>query len=346
MAMQESTVAPTALSGELLVVMYRRMCEIRIFEERLGELYARGQIPGFIHLSIGQEAAAVGMGLALRPDDYMTTHHRPHGHIIAKGGQMGRLMAELMGKRTGYNGGKGGHMHVTATDIGLLKTVGIVGSHLPLTVGAALSSQLRGSGQVAVCMMGEGAANQGTFHESLNLAAVWKLPAVFFVENNQYASSVSTSHAFTISDVAVRAQAYNIPGVIVDGNDVVAVYQAATTAVERARSGGGPTLLEAKTYRTRGHHEGDPSKGFAYRTREEVQAWQARDPIPRLAGRLSAEGVLSADEAAAIDAEARQAVEAAIQFAFDSPLPDAHEAVQGLYTQPFPLAGQSNPVEA
>ncbi len=265
--------------ADTLLSLYRTMLTIRKFEMLAGELFAAGKIPGFIHLSIGQEGSSTGVCSVLRPDDYLTTTHRGHGHVIAKGGDLKRMVAELMGRKTGYCKGKGGSMHIADFSLGILGANGVVAGGFPIIVGAGLSIKLRRTDQVAVCFFGDGASNRGPFHEALNMASIWKLPILFVCENNCYASTTKTSYACSVIDIAARAKGYGIPGVSVDGNDVLAVRSAATEAVARARKGEGPTLLENKTYRRRGHFEGDPQR---YRDPAEVAEWERKnDPIVR-----------------------------------------------------------------
>ncbi|MDH5532610.1 MAG: thiamine pyrophosphate-dependent dehydrogenase E1 component subunit alpha, partial [Candidatus Bathyarchaeota archaeon] len=236
-----------------MIEVYRKMLEIRRFEEKVYDLYGENLVPGTIHLYAGQEAVAAGVCANLRSDDYITSTHRGHGHCIAKGAQLKRVMAEILGKKTGYCSGKGGSMHIADFSIGMLGATAVVGAGLPIAAGAGLSIRLRKTDQVVACFFGEGASNQGTFHEGINMAAIWKLPVLFVCENNLYAMGTRQSIVMAIENVADRATAYGIPGVVVDGNDVMAVYEAAREAVERARSGKGPTLMECKTYRHKGH---------------------------------------------------------------------------------------------
>jgi pyruvate dehydrogenase E1 component alpha subunit len=313
---------------ELLRVMQR----IRRFEERAEELYLGGELPGFIHLSIGQEACAAGACLALRRDDYITSTHRGHGHCIAKGAPIDRMMAELYAKVTGCCKGKGGSMHIADFSVGMLGANGVVGGGANLAVGAAIAARLRGTDQVAVCFFGDGAANRGPVHEAMNLAAVWSLPVIFFCENNQYASTTSVKTVMTIEDIADRAAGYGMPGVVVDGNDVVAVYSAVRAYADRARSGGGPVLIEAKTYRMRGHFVGDPQ---VYRSMDEVQAQRANDPIERHERRLLAEDVLDADALARLRDDVEEELAAAVRFGRQSPLPEPEEALDDLYATPL-----------
>jgi pyruvate dehydrogenase E1 component alpha subunit len=316
------------MEKEKLIWMYRQMVRIRQFETRVAELFAQGRIPGFVHLYIGEEATAVGACANLRQDDFITSTHRGHGHCLAKGGDMKLMMAELFGKETGYCKGKGGSMHIADVDMGILGANGIVGGGLSIAPGAGLSAKLRGTDQVTVCFFGDGASNQTTFHEGLNLASIWKLPVIFICENNQYGISLHQSKHQRIADVADRAVAYGIPGVVVDGNDVMAVYEAVAEAVKRARAGEGPTLIEAKTYRWRGHFEGDPT---VYRSEKEVEEWKQRCPIARFKKHLLEMGLASEADLAQIDAEVAEEVEAAVRFAEESPLPKPEEALEDVY---------------
>jgi len=313
----------------LLLQLYTKMLTIRRFEERVSELFAAGKLPGFIHLYIGEEAVATGVCANLRDDDFITSTHRGHGHLIAKGGDLKLMMAELYGRKTGYCKGKGGSMHIADVGLGILGANGIVGGGPPIATGAALSAQYRGTDQVAVCFFGDGASNQGTFHEGLNLASIWKLPVIFVCENNFYGISMSQARHMHVADIADRAAAYDIPGVVVDGNDVLAVYEAAQEAVKRARAGEGPTLIECKTYRHRGHFEGDPT---VYRSKEELETWLKKDPIRRFEAKLLEMGLLTAEESKRIDSELRARVEEAVAFAEASPYPAPAEIFDDVYT--------------
>jgi pyruvate dehydrogenase E1 component alpha subunit len=311
-----------AIKKEKLTEMYRTMARIRSFEERVAKEFAAGNIPGFVHIYSGEEAVATGACANLRPDDYITSTHRGHGHLIAKGGKTDRIMAELFGKRTGYNKGKGGSMHVADTDIGILGANGIVGAGIPIAGGAALSAQMRGTDQVAICFFSDGAANTARFHEGINLASIWKLPIVYVIENNMYAETTCVSYATNIHNIADRASSYGIPGKIVDGNDVLAVYEAVGKAVSRARRGDGPTIVECKTYRYHGHYEGDPD---VYRSKEEIEEWREKDPLPRFRKQLIEMRVLTSEEANRIDQEISGEIQNAVRFAEESPLPDVKE---------------------
>lgn len=322
--------ARAMIPQDKLLEMYQKMLEIRYFEEKLIEMYAQGLMPGLAHLYVGEEAVAVGVCAALEKNDMITSTHRGHGHCIAKGGELNRMMAEVFGKSDGYCRGKGGSMHIYDISLGIVGANGVVGGGIPLATGAALSAQVRGTNQVVACFFGDGASNQGSFHESLNLAALWKLPVVYVCENNGYGISVSQERHQAIKDISVRAKAYAMPGMIVDGNDVEAVYWAAKEFVDRARRGEGPALLECKTYRWRGHHEGDPNRGIRYRTREEMKAWEERCPIVRLEARLKQTGIepLTLET---IKEHVRSKVEASVVYANNSPLPDLKEALTDVY---------------
>ncbi|MFB6106266.1 MAG: thiamine pyrophosphate-dependent dehydrogenase E1 component subunit alpha [Halobacteriaceae archaeon] len=317
---------PTNARAEMLRTMER----IRAFERRVGDLFADGEIPGFVHLYIGEEAIAAGVCQALADEDYVTSTHRGHGHCIAKGHELGPMMAELFGKETGYCKGKGGSMHIADPDLGNLGANGIVGAGYPIGVGAALSSQLRGAGEVAVSFAGDGSLAQGAFHESMNLAALWDLPFVAVVENNKFGEYSGLEEQQSVSDLTRRAEGYGVPSAAVDGMDPDAVYEAAVEAVDRARAGEGPTLLVCEAYRFRGHHEGD--SGF-YRDDEEVESWRERDPLPAYRERLREAGALDEDDLAAMREDAESAVEEAVGFARESPYPDPEAAYDDLYAE-------------
>ncbi len=309
------------LSAETARAMHRTMCRIRYFEEAASAKYKDGDLPGFIHLSIGQEACAVGVCATLEASDYITSTHRGHGHCLAKGGDAKRMMAELFAKEAGYSQGRGGSMHIADVSVGMLGANGIVGQSMPLGVGAALTAQVKGSGAVAVAFFGEGASGAGVAHEAMNMAALWRLPLVFFCEANRYAELSPYEIHVPLANVADRAPAYDMPGVTIDGGDAVAVYETMTEAVARARGGQGPTLVEAKTYRWHGHYEGDPQR---YKPEGETEAEKARDPIRRFEAVLKESfGVDSADLKAA-HTEEIAAIDAAVAFAEASadPAPD------------------------
>jgi len=307
------------------------MFTIRSFEEKINDLFLAGEIPGFVHLYIGEEAIATGVMANLKKTDYITSTHRGHGHTIAKGADLKRMMAEIFGKRTGYCHGKGGSMHIADFPIGILGANGVVGGGYNLAVGAALAAKLSGSNRVSVCFFGDGASNRGTFHEAMNMAAAWKLPAIFVCENNQWASTTPYRTTTSVENIADRAIGYSIPGVVVNGNDVFSVYEAAQAAVERARSGGGPTLIEAKTYRIKGHFVGDPEM---YRTREEVQEhFENDDPLKNFREQVLTASRLSEKELAEIEAQVKEELAAAVQFAKESPYPGPEELFQDLYVE-------------
>lgn len=316
------------LDKALLLQMYRKMTEIRAFEEKAVELFMAGQLPGFLHSCLGQEASAVGVCLALQPDDYVLTTHRGHGHLIAKGGDVKRMMAELFAKETGYCHGKGGSMHIADFEIGLIGANGIVGAGMPIAVGAALSAQMRHTDQVTVVFFGDGASNQGTFHESMNIASIWNLPVVFVCENNRYAESTCATYHKRVDDVATRAKAYDVPGVVIDGNDVIAVHEAARAAIERARSGQGPSLVECKTYRWLGHYVGDPG---VYRPPEEVAEWKAREPVGLFRNVLTGRFGLAMDELEGIDKESQTLIDEAVEFAKNSAAPANETALEDVF---------------
>jgi len=313
------------INKEKLLDLYNTMVKIRLFEERIVDLYARGLVPGLAHLYIGEEAVAAGVCAVLRTDDYITSTHRGHGHVIAKGADLKPMMAELFGKKTGYCKGKGGSMHIADIDIGILGANGIAGGGLPIAVGAGLSIKLRKTDQAAVCFFGDGASNNGTFHESLNLASLHKVPVIFVCENNQYGISLSQSRHQAIKDIAVRGTGYDMPSMVVDGNDAVEVCGATSKAIGRARAGEGPTLIECKTYRWRGHHEGDPNQGRRYRTAEEIEEWKKKDPIRRLGDRLLEEKILTKKKIASIEARVTEEIDQAVAYANQGEFPTVEE---------------------
>ena len=308
--------------------MLHQMLLIRAFEETAEELYFQGMIHGTMHLSIGQEGSAVGSIAALRADDYILSTHRGHGHCIAKGAQVGGMMAEFMGKETGYCRGRGGSMHMADVATGNLGANGIVAGGVPMAAGVGLSIQMQKQDKVILVFFGDGAANEGAFHESLNLASIWNLPVIYLCENNQYAMSMSVARSMNVDDVSARAASYNIPGVTVDGNDTIAVYEATRDAAARARSGGGPTLIEAKTYRYKGHSKSDKQR---YRTKEEVQEWQEKDPIGRLSRQMVEAGLLTDAELTALEQRVADEIQAAIEYAQASPDPDPGSILEGVY---------------
>jgi len=317
-----------ALDTETLRVALARMHLIRRFEEVAEASYMRGLVHGTMHLSIGQEASAVGSVLALRADDYILSTHRGHGHCIAKGADPARMLAEFFGKETGYCRGRGGSMHIADVEGGNLGANGIVAGGLPIAVGVGMSIKAQRLDRVCMVFFGDGATNEGAFHEALNMASIWKLPVVFVCENNKYAMSMDIALAMAVPNVADRASAYAMPGIAVDGNDLPAVVAASRAAVSRARAGDGPTLLECKTYRLRGHSKSDRN---LYRTKDEIDTWRKRDPIARLESELAAHGRFAPGELAEFSREAQRTMERALEFAKSSPDPDPAELTRDVY---------------
>ncbi len=319
------------LTNDQLLKMYRDMWRIRRFESAVAECVNRGLVAGGPHLYIGEEAVAVGVCATLRRTDFITSTHRGHGHCIAKGGQMKPMLAELFAKSTGYCKGKGGSMHIADVSLGILGANGIVGGGFPIAAGAALGAVMLDGDWVAACFFGDGSTNTGSFHEGLNLASIWKLPVVYVCENNCFGMFTPLACTTPVDDIAHRAQSYGIPGVTVDGNDVVAVYETAQAAVARARAGEGPTLIECKTYRHMGHYQGDTQR---YRDPAEVQRWKALDPIPRFRQMLMQCEVLTEAVDREIEAATQREAEEAIEFAIASPEPDLAELTKDVYV-PF-----------
>lgn len=318
-----------AIDQKKMLDMYRTMLKIRKFEEQVGELFLNGHIWGAVHLYSGEEAVAVGACAALSPDDYITSTHRGHGHCIAKGGDLRLMMAEIYGRATGYCKGKGGSMHIADVEAGILGANAIVGDGIGIAVGAALASRIKGTNQVALAFFGDGAVGTGIFHEAINLASVLKLPAVFVCENNQFAVSTRVSYSSPVAHIADRAAAYGIPSMTVDGNDVLAIYNAVHQAVGRARQGGGPSLIEGLTYRWEGHFKGDPE---GYRRAEEVAEWrEKRDPIKLFAAYLLQNGITTEEALRQIDTEVQAQVKEAVAFAEGSPLPETESLFVNLY---------------
>jgi len=317
------------LNEEKIIGMYENMLKIRKFEEKARDLFAEGKIPGFVHLYLGEEAVATGACANLNEDDYITSTHRGHGHIVSKGGDLNLMMAEIFGKETGYCKGKGGSMHIADAEKGILGANGIVGAGHNIAAGAGLSIKYRKTDQVVICFFGDASTNQSTFHEALNLSSIWDLPVVFVCENNGYCISLSQKLHQAIDDISDRAVAYNIPGVTVDGNDVFAVYEAVNEAVKRARQKQGPTLIECKTYRHRGHFEGDPT---VYRSDEELNEWLEKDPIPRMEAYLLENELLNQEEIDNYYKEIDGLIETAVEFAESSKDPDLESAVKDVYS--------------
>lgn len=307
---------------------YKKMVLIRKFELAAKKLFEANKLPGFLHLYVGEEAVATGVCSALRVSDQITSTHRGHGHLIAKGGDVKKMMAELFGKATGYCKGQGGSMHISDYNTGILGANGIVGAGIPIATGAAFAFKYKGEDNVAVSFFGDGASNRGTFHEALNMASAFKLPVIFICENNLYGISVDARYVNSAKDIADRAVGYNMPGVIVDGNDVNAVYEATAAAVARARAGEGPTLIECKTWRHLGHYVGDPDD---YRTAEEKEAWLKRDPIPATAEKLIATGLYTQADIDKVADDADKLIAEAIAEAESAPYPDASTLLDDIY---------------
>ncbi len=320
------------LDRETLLDLYHKMLLIRRFEEKSAEAYSMGKIGGFCHLYIGQEAVAVGAISAIRKDDYVLTSYREHAHAIAKGMSSQEVMAELFGKEGGCSHGKGGSMHMFDADVNFLGGHAIVGGQIPLATGVAFASKYKGTDQVTLCFFGEAAVNQGSFHESLNLAQLWKLPCIYICENNQYGMGTSLERAMSFQDISQKACAYEIASEFVDGMDVLAVRQAVERAVERARKDYLPTLLEVRTYRFMGHSMSDPGN---YRTRAEIEKYQQRDPIKLFAATLKEEKIVTDKELEELDARVKEEVERAIKFADESPLPQPSELYTDVYATPI-----------
>ncbi len=319
------------LTTDALMDMHRRMVRIRLFEEAAGKLAEAAKLPGFLHLYVGQEAVAAGVCATLSDDDQITSTHRGHGHLVAKGGQFNEMMAELMGKSTGYCKGKGGSMHISNLDVGMLGANGIVGAGAPIAVGAGFANKYKGNGNVAAAFFGDGSTNIGAFHEAANMACALRLPVLFICENNEYGEFTARDKTMAITDIVDRAAGYGMPGVIVDGMDVVAVHEAAVEAAARARRGDGPSLIEAKTYRFYNHH-GIQNLGLKYRGDDEVAKWRERDPIFTFEDRLIAAGTTTRAEFDDVWAELRGDIAASIEFAEASPLPTPDQLLADVYT--------------
>ncbi len=322
---------------ELYMLMLKRMMLIRRFDETVKDLVQSAELVGMAHCYIGEEAVAVGACTALRDEDYITGNHRSHGHPISKGGDVRRAMAELLGKATGYCKGKGGSMHLADFEIGILGESGIVASALPVAVGAALGSKMQNNDRVVISFFGDGASNQGACHEAMNMASIWKLPVIFLCENNQYAVTTSFRDTVAVENVSDRAVAYSMPGVLVDGQDVMAMHEATVVAVQRARAGEGPSLIEAKTYRYEDHSEGlNRILREPYRTEEEVEQWKKRDPISLHSTWLKEQGVATEEEIDSVWSEVNQAIDDALEFARNSPYPEADDLFTDMYADPLP----------
>jgi len=322
-----------AYSKDQLLTWYETMYRMRRFEEEVFEFYKQGLMPGLAHLYMGEEAVATGVCSALKDNDFIGSTHRGHGHLIARGADIKRMMAEILGKVDGYSRGKGGSMHIMAMDKGILGANGIVGGEIPIATGAAYMAKYKKTGQVAVSFFGDGGSNEGTFHESINMAAAWDLPVIYVLENNLYGISVDTRDVTNTPNLADRAIGYGIPGVIVDGMDVMAVYEATKTAVERARSGAGPTLIECKTYRWQGHHVGDPATYRKRRSETEKEDWMARCPVDCTKAEMLAAKKAKASDFEALEAAVNEEIAEAVNFAKESPYPDVSEAFEAIYTE-------------
>lgn len=314
------------IDHEMARSMYASMYRIRRFEEEVFEFYKRGLMPGLAHLYIGEEAVAVGSCAAIRADDFLGSTHRGHGHLVARGADTKRMMAEILGKETGYCRGKGGSMHIMDMSLGILGANGIVGGGIPIATGAGYSCKYRGTDQVVLCFFGDGASNEGTFHESINMAAAWDLPVVYIIENNQYGITVSVDRVTKEHDLAKRAVGYGIDGYTIDGNDAELVYGTVSKAVEKARRGGGPSIVECKTYRFHGHNGGDPG---AYRPEGELEHWKNRDPLKL----FREKGLLTQEELEEIESGVDEEIRQACQYAVDSPYPDDSELMQGIFCE-------------
>jgi len=319
------------LDKEKILKMYQDMLKIRYFENKITDLYSKGLMPGLAHLYIGEEAIAVGVCANLTERDFAVSTHRGHGHLIAQRADLKKMMAEVLGKETGYCKGKGGSMHIMDVSKGILGADGIVGAGIPIATGSGYSAKVRGTDQVTISFFGDAASNQGTFHESLNMAAAWKLPVVYVCENNLYGISVDIRKVTNTKDIATRALAYNIPGVVVDGNDVLEVYRVTKEAIKRARQGEGPSLIECKTYRWKGHHVGDP--GRLYRLEKETKEWKERCPIKTFRERLTKEKISSEEELSLIEEDTKKIIKEAVDFAIQSPYPDKNEVYRNLFVE-------------
>jgi pyruvate dehydrogenase E1 component alpha subunit len=319
-----------AIPVELHLDMYRRMVTIRKFEETVYDVYSRGIMPGLAHLYTGMEAVAVGVCMTLDPADNITSTHRGHGHLLAKGGDPRRMFAELLGKESGYNKGKGGSMHIVDMSLGILGANGVVGGGLGIATGAALSAKLLGERRLSVAFFGDGALNEGLFYEVANMASLWKLPIVYVMENNHYGEYTPPSKS-TAGSGPARAEAMNIPAVSVDGNDVLAVYRAATWATEHVRAGHGPAFVECKTYRWRGHHMGDQGDTYGYRTQAEIEEWMKNCPIERSRKVLTGQNIVEAGTLQQIDGEVQALIDEAVEFAKQAPYPDPVEVFEDVY---------------
>lgn len=320
-------------NADQLMSFYETMFKMRRFEEETFEFYKKGMMAGLAHLYMGEEAVATGVCAALKDNDYIGSTHRGHGHLVARGADISKMMAEILGKKTGYSNGKGGSMHIMAMDKGILGANGIVGGEIPIATGAAYTAKYKKTDQVAVSFMGDSATNEGTFHESINMAAAWDLPCVYVIENNLYGISVDIRDVTNTPDLAVRAKAYDIPGVVVDGMDVTAVYEAAEKAVKRAREGKGPTIIECKTYRWQGHHVGDPAEYRQRKSETEKEDWMKRCPVKTLRKGMIESGKVKEAEVSALEEKIEAEIQKAVKFAADSPYPDAADAFSDVFQE-------------
>lgn len=309
--------------------LYKTMLTIRYFEMRVSKCFAKGQVQGFVHLCVGQEATAAGVCANLTRDDYISSTHRGHGHIISKGADIKTMMAELFGRETGYCHGKGGSMHISDTSIGVLGANGIVGGGFNLAAGAALACKRKKPGSIVVCFFGDGSSNEGSWHEAMNIAGIWKLPILFVCENNLYGISSRVDKAMMVENVSDRAAAYNMKRIIADGNNVFEVSRTAEKAIKYVREGNGPMFLEYKTYRQRGHFEGEPE---VYRPKEEIEEWMKRDPIKNCEKLISESRLLDESEMEQIREDVKKSIDEAVKYAADSPFPDVSLAVEDVYT--------------
>ncbi|MCG1009548.1 thiamine pyrophosphate-dependent dehydrogenase E1 component subunit alpha [Salinicoccus sp. ID82-1] len=321
---------PEKVTDEKLLELYEQMWLIRLFDEKVDEFFAKGKIHGTTHLAVGQEASAAGVCALLDDTDKITSTHRGHGHCIAKGADVNNMMAELFGRTTGYCKGKGGSMHIADLEKGNLGANGIVGGGFAIATGAALTSKMRNEGYIVACFFGDGASNEGSFHEAINLASVWQLPVVFVCENNQYGMSGSVNDMTNIKNIADRAASYGIPGTVVDGNNIFDVMNAMEEAADFARNGNGPSIIECKTYRWKGHSKSDAKK---YRTRDEEQEWRAKDPIKRMRDNMIEHGIFTEEDAERIKKEAVQKIEDSVEFALNSPEPDVSTLLEDVYAE-------------
>jgi TPP-dependent pyruvate/acetoin dehydrogenase alpha subunit len=326
------TMTDGSITNEIMKDLHERMLRIRFFEEAAGKLFEANKIPGFIHLYVGQEAVAAGVCVALRDEDQISSTHRGHGHLVAKGGDLGKMMAELMGKATGYCNGKGGSMHICDLELNMLGANGIVGGGVPIAVGAGFANKYRGNETVSVVFFGDGSTNIGAFHEAANMAAALQLPVLFICENNEYAEYTARQDTMAIKDLVERAAAYGMPSKIVDGMDGRAVFEATEQALVSIRAGEGPVFLECKTYRYYNHH-GIQTLGMKYRSDDEVEEWKARDSIDSIEAAMVAESISTENEVAATRVAVLAEVDAAIEFAENSPLPDPSELLTNVYTE-------------